>query len=53
MHGLCSFVLLTLCVVQGLKKARENEDVQIPLPPAKPTACLNALYYKAHGSRVT
>ncbi len=53
MHGLWSFVLLTACVVRGLKLAQETDRVQIPLPPAKPTTRLNVLHYKTHGERVT
>ncbi len=35
MHGLWSFVLLTACVVRGLKLVQETDRVRIPLPPAK------------------
>ncbi len=37
MHGLWSIVLLTVCVVRGLKVAQEMDRVQIPLPPARST----------------
>ncbi len=51
MHGLCSFVLLTICVVQGLRLSNQTDHVRIPLPPAKPTARLNALHHRARGPR--
>ncbi len=49
MHGLWSFILLTLCVIQGLKQVQETDRVRIPLPPAKTTARLNKLYQIVHG----
>ena len=51
MHGLWSFVLLTICVIQGLKITNQTDRVQIPLPPAKPMARLNALNHRACGPR--
>ncbi len=51
MHGLCIFVLVVVCAVQGLKTATQMDHVQIPLPPAKPTTRLNALHHKARGPR--
>ena len=51
MHGLWSFVLLTICVVQGLRVTNQTDRVRIPLPPAKPTARLNALHHRARGPR--
>ena len=51
MHGLWSFVLLVVCVVQGLRLSNQTDQVRIPLPPAKLTARLNALQHRAHGPR--
>ncbi len=51
MHGLWSFMLLTICVVQGLKITNQTDRMQIPLPPAKPTARLNALNHRARRPR--
>ncbi len=51
MHGLWSFVLLTICVVQGLRVTNQTDRVRIPLPPAKPTARLNSLHHRARGPR--
>ena len=51
MHGLWSFVLLTICVVQGLRVTNQTDRVRIPLPPAKPTARLNVLHHRARGPR--
>ena len=51
MHGLCIYVLVVVCAVQGLNITIQTDHVQIPLPPAKPTARLNALHHKACGPR--
>ncbi len=51
MHGLWSFVLLVVCVVQGLRLSNQTDRVQIPLPPAKLTTRLNALQHRARGPR--
>ncbi len=51
MHGLWSFVLLIVCVVQGLRLSNQTDRVRIPLPPPKPMMRLNALHHKAHGPR--
>ncbi len=49
MHGLWSFVLLVVCVVQGLRLSNQTDRVLIPLPPAKLTTRLNALHHRARG----
>ncbi len=49
MHGLCSFVLVVICTVQGLKVSNQTDRVWIPLPQARPTARLNALHHRARG----
>ncbi len=51
MHGLWSFVLLIVCVVQGLRLSNQTDRVRIPLPLPKLTTRLNALQHRARGSR--
>ncbi len=52
MHGLWSFVLLIVCVVQGLRLSNQTDRVRIPLPPPRPTTRLNALHHRACGPRL-